>query len=424
MAFWDVSVKAPRGLEDWRESIRAACRWVAQRSMMRSVECGVAASGFSHVGRYRDWRGAFRGEYSAATRRWDVYAPIWHGGQGVKGLALAARALGEAQWLDEAEFAAEFLLRHQITDPEDEDCGLLLAYENNAINVSAIVEALDGLLVLGELSGKARYTKAAVDAARWIMRKACRTADGSVRWVYDPDARRFAPPRRLADGRLMDGGPLLDDGVFVKIHRVTGERAFLDVAVAMAQRLLADEDPPGNWASLPPNDPVTRTCHPRTAYWCGRPMWMVGQATGDERFVACARRSAQWYAKAMRLDGGLFRSTAPDFRTPSFDQATSGIACASILWLELALEFGEVQWDEHLARALRYCYGMQFTQAVDENLQGAVLEKVVHPNGSDAPPWYLRDIGTFFYIQAASRALAQRPQVLLREVAAAKADGA
>ena len=67
---------------------------------------------------------------------------------------------------------------------------------------------------------------------------------------------------------------------------------------------------------------------------------------------------------------------------------------------------------------------MQFTDAADENLQGAILEKVVHPNGSDAPPWYLRDIGTFFYVQAASRALYERPEALRRPVAATRADGA
>jgi hypothetical protein len=90
----------------------------------------------------------------------------------------------------------------------------------------------------------------------------------------------------------------------------------------------------------------------------------------------------------------------------------------------LAQEYGDADWDEHLARALRYCYAMQFTGAKDENLRGAILEKVVHPNGSDAPPWYLRDIGAFFYIQAASRALSERPAVLKRDVPAMKADGA
>ena len=424
MAFWDIQARIPRDLDDWRASIREACRWAAERSMMRGVECAVADGAFEHAGRYRDWRGAFRGEYSAATKRWDVYAPIWHGGQGVKGLAYAARALGEAQWLDAAEYAAGFLLRHQIVDAGDEDRGLLLAYENDHINVSAIVEALDGLLVLGEVSGQTRYAEAAVAAARWVVRKAYRPEDGSFRAVYDPDARRFAPPRRLADGRAFDGSPLLDDGVWVKVHRLTGERDFLDVAVCVAERLLADEDPPGNWAKFPPNDPVTRTCHPRTAYWCGRPLWMVAQTTGDERFLACARRSASWYVQAMRLDGGLFRSTAPDFKTPSFDHATSGIACAAILWLELAQEYGNTEWDQHLARALRYCYAMQFAAVSDENLQGAVLEKVVAPNGRDAPPWYLRDIGTFFYIQAASRALAERPSVLQLEPVAVTANGA
>ena len=355
MPFWDVETRVPRDLDDWRDSIREACRWMTECSMMRSSACAVDGE-FAHGSRYRDWRGAFRGEYRAAMRQWDVYAPIWHGGQGVKALALASRALGDAKLLDEAEYAAGFLLRHQVTgtDSDDEDNGLLLAYENNAINVSAIVEAIDGLLVLSEISGEPRYAEVAVAAARWAMRRSYRPADGSFLYVYDPDARRFLPPRCMADGRLIDRGPLLDDGVFVKVYQLTGERAFLDVAVGVAERLLTEEDPPGNWARFPPNDPVTRTCHPRTAYWYGRPMWMVARATGDERFLACARRAAEWYAGAMRLDGGMFRSTAPDFRTPSFDHATSGIACAAILWLELAQECGDSGWDGHLARALHY----------------------------------------------------------------------
>lgn len=424
MAFWETKARTPCDLDDWRNSIRLACQWTTDRSMMRTVEPDLGGSEFGHVTRYRDWRGAFRGEYNAATRKWDVYAPVWHGGQGVKGLALAARALGEQKWLDAAEYAADFILRHQVVDGADEDGGLILAYENNAINVTAVMEALDGLLVLAEVSGKVKYADAAVAAARWVMRKAYKEGEGLFREEYDPVARQFAAPRVLPSGHLKNGAPMLDDGVLVKIHRLTGDGEFLNAAVQIAKRLLADEDPPGNWAKYPPNDAVHRICHPRTAYWWGRPMWMVSKAGGDGRFLDCARRAARWYVGAMRLDGGLFRDTGPDFKSPSFGHATSGIACASILWLELAQEFGDTVWDEPLARALRYCHGMQFADAADPNLEGAILEKVMAPNGNDAPPWYLRDIGTFFYMQAASRVLHERPQVLERRVEDVKAHGA
>jgi rhamnogalacturonyl hydrolase YesR len=424
MPFWDTKGKAPQNLGDWRASIRLACRWATERSMVRCAQPDLEGSAFGHLDRYVDWRGAFLGEYSAAARRWDVYAPIWHGGQGVKGLAYASRALGDQELLVEAEYAADFLLRHQVADPDDEDVGLFLAYENDAINTTAVLETLDGLLVLSEISGEPRYADAAVAAARWTIRKAYKPEEGRFRETYSPQTRAFAAPARLPSGHLKNGAPMLDDGVFVKMHQLTGEREFLDVAVRVAERLLNDEDPPGNWALYPPNDALTRTCHPRTAYWWGRPMWMVGKATGDDRFVACARRAAAWYAGAMRLDGGLFRSTGPDFRTPSFGHATSGIACAAILWLELAQEFGDTEWDEHLARALQYCYAVQFTDAGDENLQGAILEKVMPPEGSDAPPWYLRDLGTFFYLQAVSRVMTERAHVLEHSVTPAQAHGA
>jgi hypothetical protein len=114
----------------------------------------------------------------------------------------------------------------------------------------------------------------------------------------------------------------------------------------------------------------------------------------------------------MRLDGGMFRDTGPEFRTPSFGHATSGIACAASMWCDLIREYGDTEWREPLRRALRFCYSMQFADVRDQNLRGAVLEKVMPPNRSDAPPWYLRDVGTFFYIQAVCKALRDAPGVL------------
>src|SRR5262249_55346184 len=123
------------------------------------------------------------------------------------------------------------------------------------------------------------------------------------------------------------------------------------------------------------------------------------------------RRSAQWYVQATRHDGGLFRDTGPDFRTPSFGHATSGAAGAIILWAELIREFGDQQWVEPLRRSLDFCRSVQFTDAKDLNLQGAILEKILPPDGTDAPGWYLRDLGTFFYVQAACLVLRDLPEL-------------
>ena len=41
----------------------------------------------------------------------------------------------------------------------------------------------------------------------------------------------------------------------------------------------------------------------------------------------------------------------------------------------------------------------------DPNLKGAILEKVLPPDGTDRLPYHLRDLGTTFFVQAASRSL-------------------
>ena len=48
---------------------------------------------------------------------------------------------------------------------------------------------------------------------------------------------------------------------------------------------------------------------------------------------------------------------------------------------------------------------MQFTKVADPNLKGAILEKVLKPDGTDRLPYYVRDLGTIFYVQALALAL-------------------
>ena len=58
-----------------------------------------------------------------------------------------------------------------------------------------------------------------------------------------------------------------------------------------------------------------------------------------------------------------------------------------------------------MARSLNYCMDMQFTRPDDPNLLGAVLEKVLPPDGTDCSPYEIRDLGTIFFLQAATTCL-------------------
>ena len=91
------------------------------------------------------WNGAVRGEYDVATRRWNCLCPVWHTGQAVKALVLAADVLNKPELLEDAKFSAEFIMRNRIVDGKDK--GLILAFEDHPdkVNTSAILESLDGL---------------------------------------------------------------------------------------------------------------------------------------------------------------------------------------------------------------------------------------------------------------------------------------
>ena len=117
--------------------------------------------------------------------------------------------------------------------------------------------------------------------------------------------------------------------------------------------------------------------------------------------------AGEFCRRAIRPDGGWIRGLYLDNRTDSFGHATSGSACAAILWLALHRATGDGAWLEPAATALDYCMKVQFVRPADANLRGAVLEKVLPPDGTDRSPYHLRDLGTIFFVTAAMDWLAQ-----------------
>jgi hypothetical protein len=357
----------------------------------------------SHKLEHQHWRGALRGEYRASTRQWDFFSPVWHTGQAVKSLVWAGQALKRPDLLDAARLAAGFIGTARVEDRSDPHYGLIFGFEDfgDKSSTSAVLESLDGLWLLADATGETRYTEWSNAAAVWEARNSY-LGDGLFRDQFDVKSRTYLPPKA---GANKPGRPLNDDAIFLKAAARGANPNLSAIFYEVAERLLRDEDPPGNWIGYGPCNAATGMIHPRQAYWWGRPMVDAYRDSHDARYLACARRAGQWYQNAMRLDGGLFRGTRRDFKTDSFSHATSGVACAVLLWEELWKETREEGWLESIRTGLDFCRSMQFHDVHDPNLQGALIEGAEAPNGSDASPYYVRDLATIFFVQAIARLL-------------------
>jgi uncharacterized protein YyaL (SSP411 family) len=347
---------------------------------------------------HKRWRGALRGDYRAADRKWDLSAPIWHTGQAIKALVMAGRVLEDDQYLGPARVSADFICSERNTDRRSKNFGLLYAYEfkPEEVNTSALLETLDGLFALGEAAADRKYTDCALDAAFWAARNAY-LSDGLFRDTFDVKAGTFVAAPWQSD---KPGRPLLDDGVMLKAYKLTKNTLCRKIFLASAERLVKEEEAPGNWSHYPPGA-RSNYGHLRQSYWWGDPMIAAFQETGERRYLECARRVGDWYLHLTRDETDPFHGSLRE--SPGLE--TSGMACAAILWLDLFQETKDERWMAAARRAVRYCLGMQFREAQDPNLRGAVLEQVLPPNGSDRSPYYVRDIATIFFIQAACKML-------------------
>ncbi|MCF7849060.1 MAG: hypothetical protein K9M45_09435, partial [Kiritimatiellales bacterium] len=232
----------------------------------------------------------------------------------------------------------------------------------------------------------------------WTLHKSFLPDEGLFRDHYNPQSKQFVHRPHVGIGR-----PLLDDGAYIQAYRHTGEKRYLDIAVRTAERLLKDEMPPGNWLKYQPCRRQIGSIHPRHAYWWGRPMLQLWETTGDADCLFAFQRSTDWYARAVRTDGGMFRDTRLDFSTSSFGHSTSASACAMMMFMDDYRENNAGHRIPLIKRTLDYCLNMQFTDTQDPNLKGCILEKIMPPDGTDRCPFHIRDVGTIFFVQALSQ---------------------
>jgi len=388
-------------IDDMKQAMRHACDWIQNTAQLQSDTLPSDTEDRKGHG-YTNWRGAIRGEYSAAERKWWFMCPVWHTGQAVKALVLASEQLDDDTWMQGAHAGAEFVLNQQRRSPGDPEHGLLLAYEDvpGRVNTSAVLETLDGLMHLADATGSDELWQRIVATGDFLLRTMFNAEQAVFHNMYDPvehgRADEFFHSKQGVVGR-----PLLEDGVLLKLFDRTGEQKFFDAHVRISERLVDDQNPPGNWIDYAPCRADLGRFHPRQTYWWGLPLIETYRQTGRAAFLETAIQTGHFCRRAMRADGGFIRGTYTDFRTDSFGHETSGSACAAILFLALFKQTGDAEWIAPAEQALRFCMSVQFDEPADANLKGAVLEKVLPPEGSDCSPYYLRDTGTIFFVTAA-----------------------
>ena len=387
-------------------AITHACSWLTDVAQVREEgeqeNCERAARMWQ-----KSWKGAIRGEYHSATGKWDMFCPVWHSGQAAKALCQAYSLTGEQKWLDSARLAGDFVLAQQETD-EGPEFGLIRAVEDldDCVNTSAILEALSGLLALYKATQEERYKTALLRAAEWVKNNAY-VGNGHFLDNYSLREHAFTPPAwtdSIPDYRK--GRPLADDSIFLEAYRLSGDPSFREIFYATADFLRTNETPAGTWNNYIPSFLDIGLSHPRQSFWWGMPMYDAYLDTGDTAYLDSLRRCGEWYLRAQRLDGGMFRNTDLQFNTPCFGLCTSGISCASLLWLRLYSIDSNKKWLEATERALRFNMDVQFRTAADPNMKGAVLEFTQLIPGSDASPYCLRDLATIFFLQAACQYIA------------------
>ena len=389
------------------QAIDRACDWLVDIAQVKGDETPPCKRVARMV--HKSYQGSFLGEYR--NGKWDYFCPIWHCGQAVKALCMAYRATGNEKYLKSAELGGDFILRERFSDPAHPHYGLIFAVEDfgHCVNTSAILECLVGLDELYRVTGQEKYKEAFLAAAHWVASNAY-AGGGHFEDTFDLDTftfndryhAKFTPP----DGfEAVKQRPLIDDAIFWRAYELSGDKRFSDIFFETADFLCENEYPAGTWGQYMPCDGRTGSIHPRQGFWWGLPMYDAYLATRDEKYLACLRRCGEFYLKAQRRDGGMFRNTYPDFNTDSFGHATSGTLCAAILWMKLNQIAPDPEWLAAAERSLAFGMSVQFIHVSDPNLKGAILEKISPPYNSDASPFQLRDLGTIFFVQAACMAL-------------------
>ncbi len=379
-----------------KQVIQAGGDWLI-RAQTKTDEQAKDANTLGYT--YPSLIGAIRNEYTTRTRRWSYYGPHWHSMQAAIVLLGIYKLTGEKKYYESAIRIGEFLVAQQIRDGDDKGMIPTEGKLGNSMihSVAALSESLPGLYYLYQATKDDRWKDALIGAADWIARKSYIDGDGRYKDIYDYRKKQF-----ILDAQIVGANPirpLIDEGGMLLAYKISGRERFREVFFGLAERLLKEESPAGNWIAYTPNNKEAGFLHARHAWWWGYPMADAFEETQDEKYFECFKRACDWYVWAQNVDGGMHYSTYIDRNKPSFSLCSSAVGCALIMWKRYKDMTGETKYDEPVQKGIEYLLRVQLLNVEDENLRGAFFESIGPNNNSDKIEIYLRDLATIFAIR-------------------------
>src|SRR5574340_522835 len=329
--------------------------------------------------------GAIRSEYLPPSGRWRLYQPdyqepFWHTGQAVRALVLAHDLSRNAKYLDAAVRGGEYMVHGQVLDRGDtRHYGFLFARTAKAASTASQLEGLCALLDLYRATGDRKWRERFKLGLDWIVKNLYRNGEGRFTNTFMPAAGEFAPPERSRT--------LIDDATLYWAWREFQDDNYLRIFREIADRLLRDEDPPGNWIRYQPCRADAfdgqGQIHPRHAWWWGYPMLAAYDAFQDEKYLKAAVHTADWYIENSSLDGACYYHNTRNGRHLSFDFCVSATGCAGVLYADLWKRTKQAKYRAAAEKTLGSLLRAQFGQSVsDPSLRGAFFEGLQPQDGT------------------------------------------
>ncbi len=343
--------------------------------------------------------GAMKGEYDTKNRKWNFYGPFWHTGQAVRTLILAYNMTGKQKYLNHAILGGEYMIRYQTMDKEDKKFyGFIHRKESKEANTASQVEGFMALYDLYKVTKDVKWLERFHLAVDWVAKNLYLKGEGLFYNGYSAIKDELDP--------IEKSRPTNDDAIFGVAYKEFSDPLYLEIFREVSDRLLKDEDPPGNWMKYPPCRPEVfggrGRIHPRHAWWWGYPMLTAYDLFGEQKYLDAGIRAAQWYIDNNNLDGGYYYNvTKNGGKHLSFDFCTSAVGCAIIMWTDLYNRTKEEKYVKEIETSLGFLLRAQFNEDVeDPNIKGAFFEGYLPPDGTLSPGFYIRDIATIFPVSA------------------------
>ena len=343
--------------------------------------------------------GVIKGEYDTKSREWKFYGPFWHTGQAVRLLLKAYEITRDEKYLQHALLGGQYMIHDQTMDKTDDKFyGFIHGKNARQANTASQLEGFCALYDLYKVTRDNKWKESLHLAIDWVANHLYIKGEGLFYNTYSPINDELAP--------IEKSRPTNDDAMFLFAYQEFKNPLYLEIFREVADRLLKDEDPPGNWIKYRPCNPRSfddrGSIHTRHAWWWGYPMLQAYDVFQDKKYLEAAIRAGDWYIQNSNIDGGYYYHTTPEGHAHlSFDFSTSAVGCAVIMWCDLWKRLGDRKYVKAIERALGFLLRAQFNKAVkDPNVRGAFFEGLLPPDGTLEPGFYLRDITTVFSARA------------------------